>query len=174
MNRSISLVGALSFLPLLVLACASAGPAAGGGSGPSAGAGGVTPVSPWPMPPHCASRFRPDSYGQVKDATPLLIKDADQLQAQVECAQGATLDFDFSEEWIAMFPFVSKGGSFKPLSVEDDGEHVTLIVESTSYCGGTPPPTNTETFFYRVPRRTDALATKVVPASQPPCSPYIP
>ncbi len=174
MNRSILPVATLSFLPLLGLACAGAGPVAGGGPSTSARPGAVTPVSAWPVPPNCASRFQPDSYGHVKNVKPLLISDADELRAQVECVQGVKLDFDFSAERIAMFPFASEGGSFKALSVEDDGEQVTLVVESSSYCGGTPPPTNTETFFYRVPRRTDALATKVVPANEPPCSPYLP
>ncbi len=172
MHRSISPVAVLS--SLLLLACGGAEPVVSGEPVTSERAAGVTPVRAWPLPPGCASRFRPDSYGHVKAVAPLLIKDADQLRAQVECMQGVKLDFDFSAESIAMFPFASHGGSFKALSVDDDGKQVTLLVESSSYCGGTPPPTNTATFFYRVPRRTGALATKVVPASQPPCSPDIP
>jgi hypothetical protein len=149
-----------SLFPLLLPACATTSV--------------VTPVSAWSVPEACASRFRADEYGHVKGTDPLLIRDADELREQVECSPPRAPAYDFSLESIAMFRFASRGGSFKPLSASDDGETVTLVVESHSYCGGTPPPMVTETFFYRVPRRTDHLATRIVPAEEPPCSPNIP
>lgn len=164
----------VALAPFLLLACAGAGPGASGEQAGRASAPEVTAAAAWPMPVGCASRFRPDSYGHVKDAKPLLIKDMAALLEQVECREDVKLDFDFSAGWVAMFRFTSQGGSFKELSVEDVGGTVTLTVESTSYCGGARPPTTAEAFFYVVPRRTGTLATKVVPADQPPCSPFLP
>jgi len=166
MPRSVLQIAALlPLLPLLSLACASAGPRP------------VTPVRAWSLPEGCASSFYPDSFGRIEDEDkgPALIKDSDELEKHVKCREGFEADFDFDVEWIAMFPVLSENGhSFKALSIEDDGTTLTLDIETHRYCGGTRPNTKTETFFYRVPQRERALAIKLVPAEQPPCPRNLP
>lgn len=136
----------------------------------------VTPVRAWSLPGPCESRFQPNSYGQIEeDPQPVLIKDDDELEEHVECSADHEASYDFSVEQLAMFRLGSRNGqSFKALRVEDDGRTVTLVVETSRYCGGTRPQTTAETFFYRVPKRTRALKTQLVPANEPPCPKGLP
>lgn len=177
MRSSILRLATLS--PLLLHACAPApvaAPVAAPAPAPAPAptpVRGSTPVRAWPMPEGCASRLRPEMDRREKDPEPVVIKDASQLRAHVECSPQDKLDYDFSAEWLAMFPFVITSGSFKELSVEDDSTTVTLVVESRHYCVGLPTPPEVTTFFYRVPLGTSRLATKIIPAEQPPCSIHI-
>jgi hypothetical protein len=134
----------------------------------------LTPVLAWSPPDRCALRFLEEASSRLEDQEPALIKNSKELSKHVECAAGFKADFDFNAEWIAVFPLVStSGASFKALSIKDDGKTLNLDVETRSYCGGARPGTSTETFLYRVPQRARALAIKLIPAEQPPCSPSV-
>jgi len=132
------------------------------------------PPTPWTPPEGCAVNPHRSETRLADRATATLIKDADALREMVSCADAKRDAFDFEDEWLATFTFVSQGGAYKPLGLRDDGTTLTLDVESYSYCGGTPPPTSVDTIVFRVPAERRKLATNVVPANRPACSPNIP
>jgi hypothetical protein len=127
----------------------------------------------WTPPEGCAFVAGSSLERVTEKTSAVMIKDADDLRKIVGCTDDKRDAFAFDDEWLATFTFVSQGGSFEPLGLRDDGETLTLDVESRRYCGGTRPPTKVARIVYRVPAERRALATNVRP-DQPPCPPGVP